>query len=75
MPCNMIGFVEHYKPTYFLLENVRGMIHYKLAHQDLDLQDVDPAVKMGVIKFILRALTGLGYVLLYYVYSSCLMKY
>lgn len=60
MPCNMLSYVEFYRPKFFLLENVRGMVHFKLAHQLEDAANSGSAVKMGVIKFILRALIGLG---------------
>ena len=61
MACNMISFVEFYRPMYFLLENVRGIL---TAPTDGQLQDYPSGnvITMGVVKFILRSLTALGYV-------------
>ena len=61
MACNMISFVEFYRPMYFLLENVRGIL---MAPTDGQLQDYPSSnvITMGVVKFILRSLTALGYV-------------
>ncbi|KAH8099541.1 S-adenosyl-L-methionine-dependent methyltransferase [Cristinia sonorae] len=60
MPCNMLSYVEFYKPKYFLLENVKGMVHFKLTPRSTTETEAS-AVGFGVIKFILRALIGLGY--------------
>ncbi|KAI1794705.1 S-adenosyl-L-methionine-dependent methyltransferase [Ganoderma leucocontextum] len=54
MVCNMISYVEFYRPMYFLLENVRGI----LFAQTIGQQEI---VVIGVVKFIIRALTTLGY--------------
>ncbi|TCD67280.1 hypothetical protein EIP91_000302 [Steccherinum ochraceum] len=61
MACNMLSYVEFYKPSFFLLENVKGMVHHKLTSQSRDLKKAGSVVTMGVIKFILRSLIGLGY--------------
>ncbi|KAI0780552.1 S-adenosyl-L-methionine-dependent methyltransferase [Trametes elegans] len=53
--CNMISYVEFYKPLYFLLENVVGLLSYRLLGGDLG------DVQMGVVKFITAALVELGY--------------
>lgn len=45
----MISYVEFYRPSYFLLENVVGFLLHPLG-----------SVKMGVVKFVLRSLTSLG---------------
>ncbi|OSD08481.1 S-adenosyl-L-methionine-dependent methyltransferase [Trametes coccinea BRFM310] len=55
--CNMISYVEFYRPSYFLLENVVGLLSYKL---DVDPQEGN-CIKMGVVKFILSSLINLGY--------------
>ncbi|KAI0822767.1 S-adenosyl-L-methionine-dependent methyltransferase [Trametes gibbosa] len=58
--CNMISYVEFYRPKFFLLENVVGMLSYKVGgHQDG--KRIAGGVQMGVIKFILSSLTTLGY--------------
>lgn len=46
---NMISYVEFYRPSYFLLENVEGLLHHKLSD-----------ISMGIVKFVLRSLTSLG---------------
>ncbi|KAI0723866.1 S-adenosyl-L-methionine-dependent methyltransferase [Cerioporus squamosus] len=58
--CNMISYVEFYRPQYFLLENVVGIFSYHLDRQGRG-KHVVKKVRMGVVKFILRALTALGY--------------
>ncbi|KAH9945791.1 S-adenosyl-L-methionine-dependent methyltransferase [Epithele typhae] len=55
--CNMISYVEFYRPLYFLLENVVGLLTYTLTGPNQDGE----AIKMGVVKFIMRSLTALGY--------------
>ena len=51
--CNMLSYVDFYKPDYFLLENVWGMVHHKIQGRDSE-------VAMAVIKFINRGLTSIG---------------
>ncbi|KAI0647432.1 S-adenosyl-L-methionine-dependent methyltransferase [Trametes meyenii] len=58
--CNMISYVEFYKPTYFLLENVVGMLSYRLGGKQ-EGNRVVGGIEMGVVKFILGSLTTLGY--------------
>lgn len=64
--CNMVSYVEFYRPQYFLLENVLGLLHYKLMSK-MKGQAFDPSVgvEMGVLKFIVRSLTALGFVAQY----------
>ncbi|KAI0929230.1 hypothetical protein AcW1_006224 [Taiwanofungus camphoratus] len=58
--CNMLSYLEFYRPYYFLLENVTGLIFYPLnGHQSG--RAVVGGVKMGVVKFIIRTLVCLGY--------------
>ncbi|OBZ65761.1 Acetolactate synthase, mitochondrial [Grifola frondosa] len=58
--CNMLSYVEFYRPSYFLLENVTGLLLYPLVgHQSRDA--TVGSIKMGIVKFIVRALTCLGY--------------
>ena len=59
--CNMLSYVDFYKPKFFLLENVLGLLHHKLQINKLVPQEGE-MVANGVIKFILRTLTSLGYV-------------
>ncbi|KAG1798810.1 hypothetical protein EV424DRAFT_1440198 [Suillus variegatus] len=50
--CNMIAYVEFYRPMYFLLENVGGILEHALKKK---------TVASGVVKFIIAALLGLNY--------------
>ncbi|KAG2037322.1 S-adenosyl-L-methionine-dependent methyltransferase [Suillus americanus] len=50
--CNMIAYVEFYRPMYFLLENVGGILEHALKEK---------TVASGVVKFILAALLALNY--------------
>ena len=57
----MISYVEFYRPLFFLLENVQGLLSYSLGERT-EAEQVEPkeGVKMGIVKFIIRTLTGLG---------------
>ncbi|KAI8138541.1 S-adenosyl-L-methionine-dependent methyltransferase [Fennellomyces sp. T-0311] len=50
--CTALSYVDFYKPSYFLLENVRGLVSYRLGAEK---------IKSGVLKYILRCLTSMGY--------------
>ncbi|KAJ8659504.1 hypothetical protein O0I10_004869 [Lichtheimia ornata] len=50
--CSAMSYVDFYRPSYFLLENVRGLVHYKLGKD---------RINNGVLKFIIRCLTSMGY--------------
>ncbi|KAE8453267.1 hypothetical protein EG329_011334 [Mollisiaceae sp. DMI_Dod_QoI] len=57
-----LGYVEFYRPKYFLLENVRGLLSHKLgAKKAVDSQKLVGGIESGTIKLIYRALTGMGY--------------
>ena len=56
----MISYVEFYRPLFFLLENVLGLLSYSLGERKEGTK-IMSGIKMGVVKFILRALTSLGY--------------
>jgi len=58
--CNMLSYVEFYRPLYFLLENVTGLLFYPLKGRQ-NGRSIIGGIKMGVVKFILRALISLGY--------------
>ncbi|KAH9180823.1 S-adenosyl-L-methionine-dependent methyltransferase [Lactarius sanguifluus] len=58
--CNMLSFTEFYKPKFFLLENVLGLLDHKLQVKKPGRQEGD-VVANGIIKFVLRVLTSLGY--------------
>ncbi|KAG2020168.1 hypothetical protein CC2G_005536 [Coprinopsis cinerea AmutBmut pab1-1] len=59
MPVNMLSYAEHYDPTYFLLENVTGLLDFKL--RDHRLGSNGEIIERGMLKFIVRALIALGY--------------
>ncbi|KAF8503256.1 S-adenosyl-L-methionine-dependent methyltransferase [Russula emetica] len=58
--CNMLSYVEFYRPKFFLLENVLGLLIHKLQVNKAGPQEGN-VVAHGIIKFILRTLTSLGY--------------
>lgn len=55
----MISYVEFYRPLFFLLENVPGLLLYPLKGRQVGRAIVG-GIKMGVVKFIIRALVCLG---------------
>ncbi|EKM55273.1 uncharacterized protein PHACADRAFT_184086 [Phanerochaete carnosa HHB-10118-sp] len=57
--CNTISYVDFYRPKYFLLENVTGLLSVPLGTEKQD--QMTDGVAMGVVKFIFRALVSLGY--------------
>ncbi|KAJ1965875.1 hypothetical protein IWQ62_002557, partial [Dispira parvispora] len=56
-----LSYVDFYRPRFFLLENVQGMVHFKLGGEQSGSTKIVGGIKMGVIKFIVRALTSMGY--------------
>jgi len=61
----MLSYVEFYRPSYFQLENVTGLLQYPLNGRQVERTIVD-GIKMGVVKFIERSLIALGYLILVY---------
>jgi hypothetical protein len=57
----MLSYVEFYRPKFFLLENVLGLLLHKLQVNKAGPQEGN-VVAHGIVKFILRTLTSLGYV-------------
>ncbi|KDQ61172.1 hypothetical protein JAAARDRAFT_173758 [Jaapia argillacea MUCL 33604] len=58
--CNFMSWVDHYRPKYFLLENVLGLLSHRVGGTQDGRRIVD-GVKQGMVKFILRAATSLQY--------------
>ncbi|GJE87065.1 BAH and Dcm domain-containing protein [Phanerochaete sordida] len=58
--CNMLSYVEFYRPKYFLLENVTGLLILPLKAEQRGQMMVG-GIAMGVVKFIFRTLVSLGY--------------
>lgn len=55
----MISYVDFYRPKFFLLENVLGMFDWR-GHTALADDDYDGEIMMAAVKFITRAMIGLG---------------
>lgn len=53
--CNMLAFVEFYRPMYLLLENVFGI----LCHSQKTTSKKS-GIQFAVVKFIQRALASIG---------------
>ncbi|KAF5315922.1 hypothetical protein D9611_004789 [Ephemerocybe angulata] len=52
MPCNMLSYVEHYQPKYFLLENVGGLMDFKLTDNRFPDNGNGHVIEKGMVKFI-----------------------
>ena len=60
--CNMLSYVEFYRPKFFLLESVvLGLLNHKLQVNKAGPQEGN-VVAHGTVKYILRTLISLGYV-------------
>ena len=55
----MLSYVEYFLPKYVLIENVPGMLYYRLNGEQRGKRIVG-GVEGGMVKFILRTLTALG---------------
>ncbi|KAF9171621.1 DNA (cytosine-5)-methyltransferase 1 [Mortierella sp. AD010] len=55
-----MSYVDIYKPQYFLLENVRGMLSFRLGKVKVR-NKWEGGIHMGVVKFVVRCLTAMGY--------------
>ncbi|KAG6814585.1 hypothetical protein H0H92_000114 [Tricholoma furcatifolium] len=63
LPGNMLGYVEYYDPQYFLLENVTGLLSYRLmSTRSKKGRSLEGGIEAGMVKFIMRTLIALGYV-------------
>ncbi|KAJ2559373.1 hypothetical protein EV175_000373 [Coemansia sp. RSA 1933] len=67
---NALSYVDFYRPSYFLLENVRGLLNYKLGSIQVGPGKVSGGIEMGMLKFILRTLTTMGYQARFYVLQA-----
>ena len=64
----MLSYVEHYEPTYFLLENVAGFLDHKFYNtRETKSGEIESEIQFGMVKFVMRTLIALGFV-------SCLPK-
>ncbi|KAF9200850.1 hypothetical protein BGZ49_008924 [Haplosporangium sp. Z 27] len=55
-----MSYVDIYRPQYFLLENVRGMLSFRLGKVKIN-NKWEGGIQMGVVKFVVRCLTAMGY--------------
>jgi len=60
MSCNMLSYVEHYQPSYFLLENVAGFLEHHIVSRSTTSSGNVVTIKFGMVKFVARALIALG---------------
>ncbi|KAJ1737906.1 hypothetical protein LPJ72_000061 [Coemansia sp. Benny D160-2] len=67
---NALSYVDFYRPSYFLLENVRGLLNYRLGGVQVGPGKVKGGIEMGMLKFILRTLTTMGYQARFYVLQA-----
>jgi DNA (cytosine-5)-methyltransferase 1 len=56
LPYTLLGFVEALQPTFFLLENVTGLMAFTLRDQNGEKR-----VNMAAVKLFCRVLMALGY--------------
>jgi DNA (cytosine-5)-methyltransferase 1 len=56
-----LSYVDHYRPRYFLLENVQSLLDHRLGSSQVNIHRTRGGIEMGSAKFIMRALTSLGY--------------
>ncbi|ESZ90943.1 hypothetical protein SBOR_8661 [Sclerotinia borealis F-4128] len=56
-----LSYVDFYRPKYFLLENVMGLVGHKLDSTAIPDMNAEKGLLKGAVKFIFRVLTSLGY--------------
>ncbi|KAG5645074.1 hypothetical protein DXG03_007164 [Asterophora parasitica] len=62
LSANMLSYVEHYEPKYFLLENVGGFISHALkGTRSKTKRSIEGGIEAGMVKFVMRTLIALGY--------------
>ena len=59
---NTISWVDHLRPRFAIFENVEGFVSYRISATQKDRHTVEGGVKQGGLKFLLRALTTMGWV-------------
>ncbi|KAI9070389.1 S-adenosyl-L-methionine-dependent methyltransferase [Trametes sanguinea] len=58
---NLLSWVDFLKPKYCFFENVRGFLSYSLHARQAGRYRVEGGIKMGGLKFFVRALLAMGY--------------
>jgi DNA-cytosine methyltransferase len=61
LPATFLSYVDHYRPQYFLLENVQALLSHRLRSYQVNKHKTEGGIEQGSLKFILRSLTSLGY--------------
>ncbi|KAF5387544.1 hypothetical protein D9757_006543 [Collybiopsis confluens] len=61
LPFTMLSYTERYRQDYFLLENVVGILNYRLRGVLAGRHTITGGIKHGVFKLIVRTLLALGY--------------
>jgi hypothetical protein len=59
LPSVMLSFAEHYRPQYFLLENVRRYLNFPLLAEQ-DGHALKGGIQYGMLKKTCRVLIALG---------------
>lgn len=57
---NALAYCDFYRPKYFLLENVRGLLSARLKGRQSGRYKVEGGIEQGYLKFIIRTLLSLG---------------
>ncbi|KAI0640019.1 S-adenosyl-L-methionine-dependent methyltransferase [Trametes polyzona] len=58
---NLLSWVDFLRPKYCFFENVRGFLGYNLHARQAGKFRVEGGIKMGGLKFFIRALLAMGY--------------
>lgn len=61
-----LSFVEHFRPSYVVIENVANMARFKLCGREKDGKIAD-GIEWGTHKFVLRTFLDLGSVWVKYI--------
>ncbi|EJD02256.1 S-adenosyl-L-methionine-dependent methyltransferase, partial [Fomitiporia mediterranea MF3/22] len=56
----VLSYVEFYSPKYVCIENVTGLLYYRLKGRQEGRRIVG-GIESGMVKFVMRAFTSLGY--------------
>ncbi|KAJ3081819.1 hypothetical protein HK102_002107 [Quaeritorhiza haematococci] len=56
-----LSYADFYRPKYFLLENVRGLVSCKLGGKQVGTNKIEGGITNGVLKFICRSLIAMDY--------------
>lgn len=57
---SFLSAVDMLQPKYVIMENVRGILTWRLGAEQVDEKRVVGGVPQGMVKLFKRALTGLG---------------